>query len=90
MSQTEAKETIASFGFKRELFKARPTDGWPVKDGTFQNLSGRALNVEKRQQQRIESAEVYPVGHGLLGYGLLYLFYGSDGRLVHFYRYQIN
>ena len=90
MTQAEAQETIASFGFKRDLLKDRPADGWPAKDGTFANVSGRALAVEKRVEQKVESAELYPVGHGLLGFGLLYLFYGSDGRLIHFYRYQIN
>jgi hypothetical protein len=90
MNQAEALETIAAYGFKRETAKTKPSGGWPRVDGTMNNLTGHALAVEKKVLKDIETAEVYPVHHGLLGYGLVYLFYDANGKLVEFYRRQIN
>ncbi len=90
MTQAEAEQTVASFGFRKEQASTRPEGGWPPSDNTFANLPGRARAMEKKLQKGIERAELYPVGHGLLGAGLLFLFYGADGRLMEFYRYQIN
>jgi len=90
MNQAEAMETIASYGFKREAAKTKPSGGWPEEDGTMSNLTGRALAMETKILKNIETAEVYPVHHGLLGYGLLYLFYDANGTLVEFYRRQTN
>ena len=54
------------------------------------DLPKRAAAVEERLQRRIGSAEYYPVTHGLLGFGKLFLFYDENGRLVEFYRININ
>jgi hypothetical protein len=89
LSKEEAKAMIASFGFERSQVLERPASGW-VSDGTFTNLPSRAHVVEERTKKKIVSAEYYPVGHGLFGAGQLFLFYDEDGRLVDFYRYQIN
>jgi hypothetical protein len=89
MTQADAKGTMASHGFPGHTTEIRPAGGW-VATKTFEDLPGRALAVERKLQTTIETGEAYPVGHGLLGAGVVYLFYGTDGRLVHFYRWQIN
>lgn len=89
LSKEEARATIASFGFERSQVLERPASGW-TSDGTFTNLPSRAHVIEERTKQKIVTAEYYPVGHGLLGAGQLFLFYDEGGRLVKFYRYQIN
>jgi hypothetical protein len=89
ITKEEANATIATHGFERSQTLERPASGW-ISDGTFTNLPSRARAVEERSHQKIVTAEYYPVGHGLFGAGQLFLFYGEDGRLVNFYRYQIN
>jgi len=89
MTKEEAKVTIASFGFQRSQALDRPASGWK-SDGTFTNLPSRAHVAEDRSKKTIAAAEYYPVGHGLFGAGQLFLFYDEGGRLVEFYRYQIN
>ena len=89
MSQEEARTTISAYGFERREFLIRPTNGWPSVQ-TVMDLPKRAAAVEERRRTTIESAEYYPVHHGLFGFGELFLFYGSDGRLVEFYRHHIN
>jgi hypothetical protein len=89
MSQKEARATIASFSFQRDKFLDRPSSGW-ASDQTSTDLPGRARAVEERLSKRIATVEYYPVHHGLFGFGLLFLFYDGEGRLVHFYRHQIN
>lgn len=90
MSKQEARSTIASYAFQREQIIERPDNGWPKSDGTITNLPGRANAVENTLNIDIRSAEYYPVGHGLLGFGQLFLFYDNNDRLVHYYRKQIN
>ena len=90
MSDGKAKETIESYGFQREERINRPDEGWPEPDGSFLDLPGRAHWAEKELNTVIEFAEYYPVGHGLLGYGQLFLFYDEAGQLVKYYRRQIN
>jgi len=89
LSHSEAADIIAGYGFEKESATDRPRQGWQ-RDGTFENLGGRAAAVEQKLQQPVSAVELYPVHHGVLGYGLLFLFYGADERLLHFYRYQIN
>ncbi|MCA1658467.1 MAG: hypothetical protein LC627_04115, partial [Verrucomicrobiaceae bacterium] len=67
-----------------------PAAGWPDTDNTFTNLAGRGKMAEVRVGRVIRVAECYPVSHGLLGFGELFLFYDEDGRLAYFYRRQIN
>ena len=90
MTQIEAFGVITSFGFERRAVVNRPVDGWATTGGRYDDIQGRASDVEQRLKQEIRVAEMYPVGHGLLGSGLLYLFYGQDGKLREHYRYQIN
>jgi hypothetical protein len=90
MTRNEASATIAAFSFHLEQSADRPSAGWPESDRTFTDLPGRARTEEVRLGRRINVAECYPVSHGLLGFGELFLFYGDDGRLAHFYRRQIN
>jgi len=68
----------------------RPAQGWPSERDDFPGLGQRAGFKEKQLSKRILMSEYYPVQHGLFGYGELYLYYGEDGRLLDFYRYQIN
>ena len=67
----------------------RPGDGWSGAQTTM-DLPKRAAAVEERLQRRIGSAEYNPVTHGFLGFGKLFLFYDENGRLVEFYRININ
>jgi hypothetical protein len=90
MTQVEAAEVVKSYGFERGTVQDRPAAGWVENDGTPNNVQGRARAVEQRLHQQVAIAEVCPVGHGLLGFGILYMFYGTDGRLLEHYRYQIN
>ena len=89
MSQEEVRATISAYGFERREFLIRPADGWQNIQ-TLIDLPKQAAAVEERRRTRIGSAEYYPVHHGLLGFGELFLFYDSDGRLVEFYRHHIN
>lgn len=90
MTKAQAQSTIAAFSFRRDQALDRPVSGWPETDDTFTNLPGRARAAERQAKTKIASAEYYPVGHGVLGFGQLFLFYDENGRLVHFYRRQIN
>jgi hypothetical protein len=90
MSPEEAQTTIKSFGFTLGQSLSRPANGWPAEKKTFEATDWRAREVEARSGRRVSLVEYYPVGHGLLGAGQLFLFYGDDRQLVDFYRYQIN
>jgi hypothetical protein len=90
MTESEAQSAIASFGFQRSDHLARPPSGWPAERGDFTALAWRAGIIETQKKQIVAIAEYYPVHHGLLGAGQLFLFYGADGKLLEFYRYQIN
>ncbi|BET65433.1 hypothetical protein ASA1KI_03510 [Opitutales bacterium ASA1] len=90
MSQEEAKATIASYGFTMAEAFDRPEGGWPSERENFQATRWRAGREEAHLGKQVSRVEFYPVGHGLLGYGQLFLFYGEDGRLLDFHRYQIN
>ena len=89
MSQEEARATISAYGFERREFLTRPRDGWSSVQ-TIMNLPKRAAAVEESHRLSVGSAEYYPVGHGLMGFGELFLFYNLEGRLVEFYRHNIN
>lgn len=92
MTPTEAEQTIASFGFKRTVALSRPEAGWPgERGGSLEQMTGwRAGEQEMNSGIRVSTVELYPVYHGLLGYGELFLFYGENGRLAYFHRHQIN
>jgi hypothetical protein len=90
MSQAEAQATIASYGFALKDSMRRPENGWPQNDNSPWQLATRAAFQEKELNERVALAEFYPVYHGMLGYGHLFLFYGEDGKLRSHYRHQIN
>jgi hypothetical protein len=91
ISQAQAQESIERFGFaSREPEVTRPEAGWTEKGQGYFDVAWRAGVVEKKIQKPIHYAEAYPVSHGFLGYGWIYLFYDSDRVLVHYYRLQIN
>jgi hypothetical protein len=90
ITQPEAQQRIATYGFKRDLALVRPEGGWPSHSEVAFNLPDRAAAVESRRHAQVSAVESYPVSHGLLGFGHLLLFYGPDGRLLEFYRHQIN
>ena len=90
MTPQQAQETINSFGFTLAQSLPRPASDWPTERKTFDATAWRAGREEARSGKRVSLVEYYPVGHGMLGAGQLFLFYGEDGRLAHFYRYQIN
>lgn len=89
MTRAEAEQAIQQYGFKRQEAVVRPSGGW-TNIQTSMNLPERAAAVELRRGLVIERAEYYPVFHGMLGYGQLFLFYDAGERLVEFYRVNIN
>ena len=89
MSMQEAKTTIESYSFQRHSIITRSKEGWEESDD-ITDLSKRALRVEEKLNITIETAEYYPVSHGILGFGQLFLFYDKEGSLVYYYRKQIN
>ena len=90
MTDAEAQSAIATFGFSRGDRLSRPSSGWPDERTDFTALAWRAGRIETEKKEKVTAAEYYPVHHGLLGSGQLFLFYGEDGKLLEFYRYQIN
>lgn len=90
MTQKEAQAIIADYGFEKAESLNRPADGWSESEESFTNLSGRAGRIEKEQKVTVEKADYYPVSHGFLGFGQLFLFFDKDGRLIEYYRRQIN
>lgn len=90
MSKDEARTTIANYGFARQQALERPTAGWTTAEKSYTGLAERADWTEKHLGTIIGSAEYYPVHHGMFGYGELCLFYDAEGRLIDFYRHQIN
>ena len=90
MSQSEAQATIASYGFALKDSMRRPESGWTGNDSSPWQLATRAAFQEKELSERVSLVEYYPVYHGMLGYGQLFLFYGEDGKLRSHYRHQIN
>lgn len=89
MTRAEADQTIQQHGFKRQETVVRPSGGW-ANIQTTMHLPERAAAVEQRRGLVIERAEYYPVFHGMLGFGQLFLFYDAGERLVEFYRININ
>src|SRR5215510_7832262 len=89
MSHNEVQTTIASYGFERREYLIRPAEGWQTIE-TLMALPKRAKAVEDQLGVVVASAEYYPVHHGMLGFGELFLFYDAGGKLIHFYRHQIN
>ena len=90
MTPQEAQETIKSFGFTLSKSLPRPAAGWPAERKAFDATDWRAGREEARTGKPVSLVEYYPVGHGMLGAGELFLFYGDDGQLASFYRHQIN
>lgn len=90
MTGAEAVETIRAYGFDRAEKIARPANGWPNERADFVSTAWRAGRMEEQKKEEISVVEYYPVHHGLLGAGQLFLFYDKQGRLLDFYRYQIN
>jgi hypothetical protein len=90
MTEAEAQSAIASFGFQRNEHLIRPPNGWPAERGDFTALAWRAGMIETQKNQIVAIAEYYPVHHGFVGAGQLFLFYDANGKLLEFYRYQIN
>jgi len=90
LEMSEVETVVAAYGFNKEQSLTRPDDGWPETDDSYTNLAGRAEVVEDSKGIEIHQADYYPVGHGFLGYGWLFTFFDQDGKLVHYYRKQIN
>jgi hypothetical protein len=90
MTQEQARSTIASYGFEREEVLQRPESGWSDTPVDWVAMSVRAGRVETELGQRVSKVGYYPVYHGILGFGQLFLFYDEDRRLASFYRKQIN
>ena len=92
MTAREARSTVETFGFKRSLHERRPSTGWASEDPQhpLPNLPGRAKAQEERLGIHFSEVDYYPVSHGLMGFGMLFLFYDTHGRLAHHYRYHIN
>lgn len=91
LTQRQARESIEKFGFtSHESEVERPASGWPEKGEGYFDVGWRAGLAEKNIHKPISFAEAYPVSHGLLGYGWIYLFYDADKTLIHYYRLQIN
>ena len=91
VARENARKNIESYGFtkfEKEYF--RPAGGWPDGGKGFFDVEWRAGAAEKKIRKTIFSSEAYPVSHGFLGYGWIYLFYAEDGTLLHYYRLQIN
>lgn len=90
-TQAEARGAIEAHGFKDPKDEVlRPAAGWPAQGKGFFDTAHRAGLAEQKLGTRIASAEAYPVHHGLLGYGWIYLFYDEAGKLASYYRLQIN
>ena len=90
MTEEQARSTIASYGFDRNEVLQRPESGWSETYIDWVDMAARAHHAEKQLGQRVSKVEYYPVFHGILGYGQLFLFYDEDRRLATFYRRQIN
>lgn len=91
VTQNQARESIERFGFtSREPEVERPAAGWTKQGKGYFDVGWRAGLAEEKIHKPIYFAEAYPVSHGLLGYGWIYLFYDSERILVHYYRLQIN
>jgi hypothetical protein len=89
MTSAEAHANIAAYGFHRAEYLVRPGGGWSEIE-TSMGLPKRAAAVEGHLGKQVASAEFYPVFHGMLGYGHLFLFYDENNRLLEFYRVNIN
>jgi hypothetical protein len=90
MTAPEARSTIAAHGFERHETSTRPETGWSLQARDMTRLAVRAHYIEDLLGIRVATAEYYPVYHGLMGFGELFLFYNDQNRLVYFYRHQIN
>jgi hypothetical protein len=90
MTSMSARKAIRAYGFEIEECIKRPVNGWPSEREDFVAAGWRAGRIEAIRGSVVTSVESYPVGHGLLSAGQLFLFYGEDNRLLEFYRYQIN
>lgn len=89
-SPEEVQAAIKSCSFKKTESFLRPIAGWPSDRKGSEETAWRAGRLEAQSGTKVSAVELYPIHHGLLGYGHLYVFYGEDGRLVNFYRRQIN
>ena len=90
MSKPEARTVMAAYGlFPRDVVK-RPKAGWPKKGPRWMDPRRWAAEREVKLSREISSGEAYDAHHGLLGFGVVLLFYDGSGRLMDKYRYQIN
>jgi hypothetical protein len=91
LPRSQARAEIEKYEFKqKEAEVVKPASGWPVEGKGYLDVALRAGVAEKKIKKEIFSAEAYPVTHGFLGYGWIYLFYDKDGVLIDYYRLQIN
>lgn len=90
MSREEADTVINSYGFKLGETWTRPAEGWTDDSHSHKKPHLRAQSVEAQFRTRVERLDYYPVQHGILGFGWLFLFYDEGEVLIDFYRHQIN
>lgn len=89
MSKETVHSKCSSYGFKSRERLIRPDQGWSAIQ-SIMGLPEKAEAIEKQLHGVVKSAEYYPVTHGFLGFGELYVFYDDKDQVVDFYRIQIN
>ena len=90
MTRSETRKTVERFGFTLNQSVLRPKSGWPSTRSNSIALPLRAKLKEDELGCRITEADYFPVGHGMFGIGFLFVFYDSNGRILDFYRHQVN
>ena len=90
MTRAEATSTVESFSFSIFASAIRPIDGWTDSVKHKLDIYWWAQWAEDKMQEPVERVDLFPVGHGILGMGELYLFYNNTDHLIYFYRLNIN
>jgi hypothetical protein len=90
MAREDANAVINRHGFRLGETWTRPAGGWTDDSHTLLKPHLRAQAVESQYHTEVKRLDHYDVGHGLMGYGWLFLFYDERDVLIDFYRHQIN